>query len=140
MVQYVDGSVIAQLGSADMRIPIAHALAWPDRIETNAETLDLAAIQTLSFEPPDETRFPSLRLARAALESGKGEAIVLNAANELAVDAFLNGRIGFGEIARTVEWALEHCDAPAPQSIGEVVDIDRSVRHKVGDSLPLMVA
>jgi 1-deoxy-D-xylulose-5-phosphate reductoisomerase len=140
MVEYVDGSVIAQLGSADMRIPIAHALAWPDRIATRAETLDLARIGTLSFEPPDETRFPSLRLARAALESGKGDAIVLNAANEMAVAAFLDRRIPFGDIARIVEWAIERCDAPAPQSIAEVIDIDRSVRQKVGDSMPLMVA
>jgi 1-deoxy-D-xylulose-5-phosphate reductoisomerase len=140
MVQYVDGSVIAQLGSADMRIPIAHALAWPDRIATNAETLDLARIATLSFEPPDEERFPSLRLARDALESGQGEAIVLNAANELAVAAFLDRRIRFGDIVRTVEWALERCEAPAPQSIAEVIDIDRSVRQKVGDFMPLMVA
>jgi 1-deoxy-D-xylulose-5-phosphate reductoisomerase len=140
MVEYVDGSVIAQLGSADMRIPIAHALAWPDRIATRAETLDLARIGTLSFEPPDETRFPSLRLASAALESGKGDAIVLNAANEMAVAAFLDRRIPFGDIARIVEWAIERCDAPAPQSIAEVIDIDRSVRQKVGDSMPLMVA
>ena len=140
MVEYVDGSVIAQLGSPDMRIPIAHALAWPDRIATRAETLDLVKIATLSFEPPDEQRFPSLRLARAALESGKGEAIVLNAANELAVAAFLDRRIAFGDIARIVERAIEQTAAPAPESIDEVIDIDRSVRHKVGHSLSLMVA
>ena len=140
MVEYVDGSVIAQLGSPDMRIPIAHALAWPERIATRAETLDLVKIATLSFEPPDEQRFPSLRLARAALESGKGEAIVLNAANELAVAAFLDRRIGFGDIAETVERALEQTAVPAPRSIAEVIDIDRSVRHKVGQSLSSMVA
>jgi len=140
MVEYVDGSVIAQLGSADMRIPIAHALAWPDRIATRAETLDLIKVANLSFEPPDDVRFPSLRLARAALESGRGEAIVLNAANELAVAAFLDRRIAFGEIAQIVERAIEQTDAPAPQSIAEVIDIDRSVRHKVGQSLSSMVA
>ena len=140
MVEYVDGSVIAQLGSPDMRIPIAHALAWPDRIATRAETLDLVKIATLSFEPPDEQRFPSLRLARAALESGKGEAIVLNAANELAVAAFLDRRIAFGDIAKIVERAIEQTAAPAPGSIDEVIDIDRSVRQKVGQSLSLMVA
>ena len=140
MVEYVDGSVIAQLGSPDMRIPIAHVLAWPDRIATRAETLDLIKIANLSFEPPDEQRFPSLRLARAALESGKGEAIVLNAANELAVAAFLDRRIAFGDIAKIVERAIEQTAAPAPGSIDEVIDIDRSVRQKVGQSLSLMVA
>ncbi len=140
MVEYVDGSVIAQLGSADMRIPIAHALAWPERIDTGAETLDLIKIATLSFEPPDEGRFPSLRLARAALESGKGEAIVLNAANELAVAAFLDRRIAFGDIARIVERAIDEAAAPAPGSIAEVIDIDRSVRHKVANSMISLVA
>jgi 1-deoxy-D-xylulose-5-phosphate reductoisomerase len=140
MVEYVDGSVIAQLGSPDMRIPIAHALAWPDRITTRAETLDLVKVATLSFEPPDEKRFPSLRLARAALEGGKGAAIVLNAANEVAVAAFLARRISFGDIARTVERALADNQPAAPQSIAEVIDIDREVRHKLGQSLPLMVA
>ena len=140
MVEYVDGSVIAQLGSPDMRIPIASALAWPDRIETGAQTLDLARIATLSFEPPDQQRFPSLRLARAALEEGEGGAIVLNAANELAVAAFLDRRITFGEIARIVERAIEGTAAPRPASIAEVIDIDRSVRHKIGQSLAAMVA
>ena len=140
MVEYVDGSVIAQLGSPDMRIPIAHVLAWPERIATRAETLDLVKIATLSFEPPDDVRFPSLRLARAALESGKGEAIVLNAANELAVAAFLDRRIAFGDIAATVERAIEQTDAPAPSSIAEVIDIDQAVRRKVGSSLEAMVA
>ena len=140
MVEYVDGSVIAQLGSPDMRIPIAHALAWPDRIETRAETLDLVQIGNLSFEEPDPVRFPSLRLARAALESGKGEAIVLNAANELAVAAFLGGRIRFGQIAEIVERAIEQTEAPAPQSIAEVIDIDQAVRQKVSHSLSSMVA
>ena len=140
MVEYVDGSVIAQLGSPDMRIPIAHALAWPDRVTTRAETLDLVRIGTLSFEPPDDVRFPSLRLARAALKSGKGEAVVLNAANELAVAAFLDRRIAFGKIAQIVERAIEQTDAPAPRSIEEVIDIDRAVRHNVGHSLSLMVA
>jgi 1-deoxy-D-xylulose-5-phosphate reductoisomerase len=140
MVEYVDGSVIAQMGSPDMRIPIAHALAWPDRITTRAETLDLVKIASLSFEPPDEQRFPSLRLARTALEGGKGAAIVLNAANEVAVAAFLARRISFGDIARTVERALADNQPAAPQSIAEVIDIDREVRHKLGQSLPLMVA
>ena len=132
MVEYVDGSTIAQLGSPDMRIPIAHALAWPDRIETRAEPLDLIKIASLTFEAPDPERFPSLRLARAALTSGKGEAIVLNAANELAVAAFLDRRIPFGAIADTVERAIDHTDALAPASIAEVIEIDQAVRRTVG--------
>ncbi len=140
MVEYVDGSTIAQLGSPDMRIPIAHCLAWPERIETCAEPLNLIKIASLTFEAPDETRFPSLRLARAALESGKGEAIVLNAANELAVAAFLDRRITFGDIARIVEQAVDRTDAPAPQSIADVIDIDRSVRAKVAEIMPRVAA
>ena len=135
MVEYVDGSTIAQLGSPDMRIPIAHCLAWPERIETRAEPLDLIKIASLTFEAPDETRFPSLRLARAALESGKGEAIVLNAANELAVAAFLDRRIAFGDIARIVERAIDETNAAAPQSIAEVIAIDQSVRATVGQAM-----
>ena len=140
MVEYVDGSTIAQLGSPDMRIPIAHCLAWPERIETRAEPLDLIKIASLTFEAPDETRFPSLRLARAALESGKGEAIVLNAANELAVAAFLDRKIAFGEIAWIVEQAIDQADAPAPQSIADVIAIDQSVRASVAEMIPRVAA
>ncbi len=140
MVEYVDGSTIAQLGSPDMRIPIAHCLAYPDRIATRAEPLDLIKIASLTFEAPDPERFPSLRLARAALESGKGEAIVLNAANELAVAAFLDRRIAFGDIAATVERSVDRSDAPAPTSIAEVIAIDQSVRRSVGASLEAAAA
>jgi len=140
MVEYVDGSTIAQLGSPDMRIPIAHCLAWPERIETRAEPLDLIKIASLTFEAPDEARFPSLRLARAALESGKGEAIVLNAANEIAVAAFLDRRIAFGDIARIVEQALESTDAPAPQSVDDVIALDQTVRTKVANAIPRVAA
>ena len=136
MVEYVDGSTIAQLGSPDMRIPIAHCLAWPDRIETRAEPLDLIKIASLTFESPDEVRFPSLRLARAALESGKGEAVILNAANELAVAAFLDRRIAFGDIARIVEQAVETIDAPSPQSVDEVIALDQAVRDQVASAVP----
>ncbi len=140
MVEYVDGSTIAQLGSPDMRIPIAHCLAYPDRIETRAEPLDLIKIGSLTFEAPDAERFPSLRLARAALESGQGEAIVLNAANELAVAAFLERRISFGSIASTVERAIDRADARAPASIADVIAIDRSVRRSVAHSLEAAAA
>jgi 1-deoxy-D-xylulose-5-phosphate reductoisomerase len=128
MVEYVDGSVLAQLGSADMRIPIAHTLAWPDRMETPAERLDLAKIANLSFERPDLDRFPALSAARKALEAGGSAPIVLNAANEVAVAAFLARRIGFLDIVRTVEEAVSRMSVPAPQSIAEVIDIDREAR------------
>ena len=131
MVEYVDGSTIAQLGSPDMRIPIAHTLAYPERIATPAAPLDLARIRKLEFEVPDSTRFPALRLARQALEAGGGEAIVLNAANEIAVAAFLAGRIGFLDIVRLVERAIAQTAAPAPRSIADVLDIDRAARESV---------
>ena len=139
-VEYIDGSVIAQLGSPDMRIPIASALAWPDRMPTPAERLDLARIGRLQFEQPDTRRFPALRLAREALDDGRGAPIVLNAANEVAVAAFLDRRIGFGDIARTVEQALEAIKAPAPASIAEVIDIDREVREKAHEIMPLLAS
>jgi 1-deoxy-D-xylulose-5-phosphate reductoisomerase len=131
MVEYVDGSTLAQMGSPDMRIPIAHTLAFPRRMATPAQPLDLAAIGRLEFEAPDEQRFPALRLARAALEADGGEAIVLNAANEIAVAAFLARRIGFLDIARLVERALAQAAPPAPRSIAEVLDIDRAARESV---------
>ena len=131
MVEYIDGSVLAQMGSPDMRIPIAHALAWPERIATPAARLDLAKLASLHFEVPDENRFPALRLAREALDSGAVAPIVLNAGNEEAVAAFLNQRIGFGDIADLVEDLLVRVDAPAPRSIAEVVDIDRMARDEM---------
>ncbi len=140
MVEYVDGSVLAQLGSPDMRIPIAHALAWPERMETPAERLDLARIGELSFEAPDLARFPSLRLARSAMEAGGAAPTILNAANEMAVAAFLAGRIGFLDIARTVEEALARVSAAAPGSIADVIDIDRQAREKAGELMSEVAA
>jgi 1-deoxy-D-xylulose-5-phosphate reductoisomerase len=128
MVEYVDGSVLAQMGSPDMRIPIAYALAYPERIETPAERLDLGRIGSLTFEVPDSERFPALRLARQALEEGGAAPIVLNAANEEAVAAFLGRRIAFLDICQTVEEALHRTGATQPQSIAEVIDIDRDAR------------
>ncbi len=128
MVEYVDGSVLAQLGSPDMRIPISYALAWPERMDTPALRLDLAKIGTLSFEAPDLDRFPALRVAREALEAGGAAPIVLNAANEEAVAAFLGRRIAFLDIVRTVEEVVARTDADAPQSIADVIDIDRQAR------------
>ncbi len=131
MVEYIDGSTIAQLGSPDMRTPIAHTLAYPERMATPVATLDLAQIGRLEFEVPDITRFPALRVAREALEGGGSEAVVLNAANEVAVAAFLAGRIGFLDIVPLVERAIAQAAAPAPRSIADVLDIDRSAREGV---------
>ena len=102
MVFYRDGSVLAQLGSPDMRIPIAHTLAWPERMTTPSPRLDLASLARLDFVAPDTVRFPALRLAREALRAGGGAPAILNAANEMAVEAFLQRRIGFLDIAGTV--------------------------------------
>jgi 1-deoxy-D-xylulose-5-phosphate reductoisomerase len=140
MVEYVDGSVLAQLGSPDMRIPIAHALAWPERMTTPAERLDLARIANLSFEVPDVSRFPALRVAREALETGGAAPIVLNAANEEAVAAFLDRRIAFLDIVRTVEETVARTDASSPHSIAEVIDIDREARALANSLMSEMAA
>jgi 1-deoxy-D-xylulose-5-phosphate reductoisomerase len=131
MVEFVDGSVLAQLGAPDMRIPIAYALAWPERIATPAERLDLAAIARLDFEMPDLDRFPALRLAREALEAGGAAPVVLNAANEIAVASFLAGELCFPDIASTVAEALDSADFAVPRSVSEVLEIDRETRLRV---------
>lgn len=128
MVEYVDGSVLAQLGTPDMRTPIAYALAWPDRMATPGERLDLVRIGRLDFEAPDQQRFPALRLAREALEAGGARPAILNAANEVAVDAFLKERVGYLEIAAIVADTLERFDPPAPSSLDAVLDVDREAR------------
>ena len=131
MVEFIDGSVLAQLGSPDMRIPIAYALAWPERMGTPAQRLDLAAIARLDFEAPDLDRFPALRLAREALEARGAAPIVLNAANEVAVASFLSGEIRFTDITRVVEQALGDTKFDPPGSIGEVLEIDKATRSLV---------
>ncbi len=135
LVEYVDGSVLAQLGSPDMRVPIAYALAWPERMETPAQRLDLAAIAKLDFEAPDLERFPALRLAREALEAGGSAPIVLNAANEVAVASFLAGEIRLTDIAAIVERVLAENGNAAPSSIGQVLEIDRATREHVHDMM-----
>jgi len=130
MVEFIDGSVLAQLGSPDMRIPIAYALAWPERMATPAERLDLATIGQLEFAAPDLKRFPALRLAREALETGGAAPIVLNAANEVAVASFLAGQIRFPDIARLVGEALSDAKFDIPHSIGDVLEIDRVTRDQ----------
>jgi 1-deoxy-D-xylulose-5-phosphate reductoisomerase len=130
LVEYVDGSVLAQLGNPDMRVPIAHALGYPDRIPSGASLLDLAAAGRLDFEAPDENRFPCLGLARQALAAGDGAPCVLNAANEVAVAEFLGGRIRFSDIARINQAVLDAMPrADAPGSLDEAMDLDRRSRR-----------
>ncbi len=129
LVEYVDGSVLAQLGAPDMRVPIAHTLAWPDRMETPCQRLDLVAIGALAFEAPDLARFPALGLARAALAAGGGKPAILNAANEIAVASFLERRVGFLDIASLVGEVLARFDPPAPTSIDAVLEIDGEARR-----------
>ncbi len=135
LVAYRDGSVLGQLGTPDMRVPISYALAWPERIETPAARLNLAQIGQLTFEAPDPTRFPALGLARLALQTGGAAPTILNAANEVAVQGFLTGRLGFLDIARVVESTLGSFTAPAPASIDEVRAIDAEVRARAGARL-----
>lgn len=129
LVEYVDGSVLAQLGAPDMRIPIAHTLAWPARMPTPCERLDLVRIGSLDFAEPDLERFPALALARSALRGGGAKPAILNAANEVAVAAFLDGTIGFLDIASISGEILQCYDPPAPASIEEVLEIDREARQ-----------
>jgi 1-deoxy-D-xylulose-5-phosphate reductoisomerase len=128
MVAYVDGSVLAQLGTPDMRTPIAYALGWPKRIDAPSARLNLAEIGQLSFQPPDSERFPAIRLARCALQSGGAMPTILNAANEIAVHGFLARRIGFLDIARIVEDTLERCPARPFTNLDDVRRIDESAR------------
>ncbi len=127
-VDYVDGSMLAQLGPSDMRVPIAHCLAWPDRMPTPMAPLDLVALGRMDFAAPDPVRFPALRLARAALEAGGAAPAILNAANEIAVAAFLARRIGFLEIAAIVEDVLHRYDPAPPESLDAVIAIDAETR------------
>ena len=133
MVEYKDGSVLAQLGAPDMRIPIAFTLAWPERMETPCERLDLVRIGQLDFEEPDLGRFPALALARAALRQGGAKPAILNAANEIAVASFLESRIGFLDIASVVGEVLAEYEPGAPSSIDEVLEIDRHARRLAGE-------
>ncbi len=140
LVEYLDGSMLAQLGNPDMRTPIAHALAYPERIASGVAPLDLAAIARLDFEAPDTQRFPCLALARDALASGGGPC-VLNAANEIAVDAFLQRRIAFTEIARVVARVLDTLGAtPAPVDLGAVLALDARARALARECLSRTVA
>jgi 1-deoxy-D-xylulose-5-phosphate reductoisomerase len=140
LVEYVDGSVIAQLSNPDMRVPIAYALAYPERIASGAQPLDLAALKSLSFERPDHERFPCLRLARAAMRAGGSAPAVLNAANEIAVEAFLAGRIPFTAIAAVIEDTLSGVGATAAGSLDEVLEVDALARRNAGERIALRQA
>ena len=140
MVEYVDGSVLAQMGAPDMRIPIAHCLAWPDRIDTPVARLNLAEIARLDFEAPDEARFPALRLARAAMVAGGAKPAILNASNEVAVAGFLQRRIAFTDIAEIVESVLHAYDPAAPSAISDVLEIDGEARRLAARSMEARAA
>jgi 1-deoxy-D-xylulose-5-phosphate reductoisomerase len=128
LVDYIDGSVLAQLGNPDMRIPIAHALAWPERFDSGAEPLDLFKVQTLEFAPPDLQRFPCLDLAYAAVRQGGTMPAILNAANEVAVASFLDGRLRFTSIADTIRQCMDTIPNSSVTSIECVLEADRQAR------------
>ncbi len=129
LVEYIDGSTLAQLGTPDMRTPIAYALAWPDRMAVPSDKLNLAEISSLTFEPPDFNRFPALRLAREALQVGGAAPTILNASNEVAVARFLAGEIGFLDILGTVEDTLAQCRNDHPTTLDEVMALDAEARR-----------
>lgn len=128
LVDYVDGTVLAQMGNPDMRIPIAHALAWPGRFDSGAEPLDLFAVRQLDFEPPDLTRFPCLRLAYEAVRAGGTMPAILNAANEIAVASFLEGRVRFTAIPETIAECMQAVPAGPADNLDAVLEADRVSR------------
>jgi 1-deoxy-D-xylulose-5-phosphate reductoisomerase len=129
LVEYADGSMLAQLGAPDMRTPIAQALAWPERFASGVQSLDLLAIGHLGFEPPDHVRFPSLSLARAAARAGGTAPTVLNAANEVAVQAFLDRRLNFVGISTVIDKVLQRLNASPVTALGDVLDADAAARR-----------
>lgn len=135
LVQYRDGSTLAQLGQPDMRTPIAAALAWPNRIEAGVGALDLTVLGRLDFEPPDPARFPCLGLARAALDAGSASTAALNAANEIAVAAFLAGEIGFHRIAAVIEATLEGMTHAPMDDLQSLLAHEQSARAVAGEQL-----
>lgn len=140
MVQYRDGSVLAQLGNPDMRTPIAYGLGWPDRIDAGVAPLDLIATARLDFEAPDEARFPCLRLAREAVAAGGTAMAICNAANEIAVDAFLSQKIRFTDIPRVIEHSLSMVAAVEPVSLAVVETADEQARAVARESVAGMLA
>jgi len=139
LVEYADGSMLAQLGAPDMRTPIAQALAWPERIASGVQSLDLVAIGQLDFEPPDHLRFPSLGLARAAARAGGTAPTVLNAANEVAVQAFLERRLNFVGIPAVIDKVLQRLDSSPVKALGDVLDADAAARRLAVSLIELSV-
>lgn len=139
MVEYVDGSVLAQMGNPDMRTPIAHALAWPDRIDSGVASLDLFEIARLDFEQPDFERFPCLQLAYDVVAAGGVMPAVLNAANEVSVDAFLSGRIPFTAIPLLNQAVMESAEQMQPQSIEHLLEVDQRSRRRAEQFISQMV-
>ena len=139
LVEYADGSMLAQLGAPDMRTPIAQALAWPERFASGVQSLDLVAIGQLEFEPPDHVRFPSLGLARAAARAGGTAPTVLNAANEVAVQAFLDRRLNFVGIATVIDKVLQRLDSTPVKALGDVLDADAAARRLAVSLIELSV-
>jgi 1-deoxy-D-xylulose-5-phosphate reductoisomerase len=135
MVEYRDGSTLAQLGPSDMRVPIASALAWPARMDTPCTPLDLAAVGQLTFRAPDEVRFPATRLARNAVVEGGGAPATMNAANEIAVAAFLAGQIAFTRIVQSVEDVLSRAAMPSPKCLDDVIAIDAEARARAREMM-----
>jgi 1-deoxy-D-xylulose-5-phosphate reductoisomerase len=135
LVEYVDGSQLAHLGTPDMQVPIAHCLCFPRRVEVDVPRLNLADTGSLTFEEPDLDAFPCLRLAREAFDAGPSHPVVLNAANEVAVEAFLDERIGFTDIAATIAAALDRHTATDVSTPETVLDLDRAVRDKIRQSI-----
>ena len=140
LVDYIDGSVLAQLGTPDMRTPIAHSLAWPQRMATPCKPLDLTMVGRLDFSAPDLDRFPALAIAREVLAAGGARPAILNAANEVAVAAFLEGRIGFLDITLIVRKALERYDPPMPASLEDVFAIDAGARATARAAMEIITA
>lgn len=128
LVEYVDGSFVAQLGQPDMRTPIACGLAWPERVAAGVEPLDLTRLGSLNFQPPDETKFPCLRLAKESLQAGGTTPAALNAANEVAVAAFLEGNLEFLGIPKVIEATLDSLDCPPATDLESILEVDRSAR------------
>jgi 1-deoxy-D-xylulose-5-phosphate reductoisomerase len=135
LVEFTDGSVVAQLSNPDMRVPIAHALGFPERIESGARPLDLAAIGQLSFDHPDAQRFPCLGLAYAALREGGTAPAVLNAANEVAVAAFLDGKLRYTAIPEVISHALGRVRATSADALETVLEADRAARNAAAEGV-----
>jgi 1-deoxy-D-xylulose-5-phosphate reductoisomerase len=139
MVAYRDGSVLAQMGTPDMRTPIAYALSWPERIDAGVERLDLASISDLSFRDPDLQRFPCLRLAFEALREGESTAVTLNGANEIAVEAFLEEQIRFDQISAVVDEVMQQSEKHAINCLEDVVECDAMARRRALETMRTLV-